>query len=74
MSPLIYVDDGVLSRGRHHEFIHIGGHESSVRRADVHQDKRYLTPIIKDVLKEDIEREEWDSMVVERQKKGAKKH
>lgn len=35
----------------------------------VAQDKRYLTPIIDNVVKEDEERAMWDSMKVERQKK-----
>lgn len=32
------------------------------------QDTRYLAPIIKQVEKEDLERAEWDSLVVEKKK------
>jgi ubiquinol-cytochrome c reductase subunit 7 len=32
------------------------------------QDVPYLTPIIKDIMKEDAERAHWDSIIVERKK------
>jgi hypothetical protein len=32
------------------------------------QDKRYLTPIVKQVEKENYERENWDNAIVERKK------
>jgi len=33
------------------------------------EDKRYLSPIVEQVVKEDKERDDWDSMIVEREKK-----
>lgn len=44
-------------------------HDHAISRSELTlQDTRYLAPIIKQVEQEDLERAEWDSLVVEKKK------